>query len=659
MEHISEYIQIIGNLSTASVPKYYTVRYFLLGDKPANNVHGYSIDLGSYQTKDEAEAAVLKLAERTGHNKFFIVESGKWVPVTNDPESLKVVHGKLDQNGVQLFKDDYEKKVEKQLEEDKKKQQIYDELAKVELAKKKAQEDQAREDKAREDKSREDRIKEDQAREDKELEDRACEDQLQRDKNFEILLVGKVKQDITEPANPDEEESKKLRLDLAEVFTNEPSSFLTDKPYLYYICLYIKYVTEDLKSGSIFNSTDQAVNPMYEIIQEELTSLSIKITEIVSKHKRYILNPNFISDFNFVYKSVMDPNIDLIEMQLIDEKLHQYQAPFLSNQRRTSTDPYKEYLQICLEAAKLDTEIQFSADSDLILKQLELNSRKIKQDFLNYKHAQSPEFLSEFRTLLLKSGFTNLHYLNRNLRYLEYILTRINLYLTQVHLEEYKDKFFTPENKNLAKELDTIRGINTKDFDDKIKKYRDAIHEFESEYTIGFRIKHQSIFLLDLEEILKLKQDIIDEVKDKIRIKSDESTIVYRVPKSEISDGPISSLLEQDNKNESKSDQSFADDILDAVSTTAIDRSSLYQKYLCSWIEYAELGIKFFEQKGSPNLEERIKSKKIYAFIDEYRDQFSFVKFSKDLIKELEKQNKRSTLYDYIIGQYNLPDHLK
>ncbi len=110
MEHLNNYLQIITTLSNADVQKNWTIKYYLMADNATKGVSGYTIDLGSYSTKTEAEVAMNKLATQTGHNKFYIVESGKWTTLSNKLDGVKVNIGKLDENGAKLFKTDYEKK---------------------------------------------------------------------------------------------------------------------------------------------------------------------------------------------------------------------------------------------------------------------------------------------------------------------------------------------------------------------------------------------------------------------------------------------------------------------------------------------------------------------------------------------------------------------
>lgn len=119
MEHLDQYVQIVKNLSNLSIPKKFTIRYFLFADKPHNGVNGYSIDLGTYDSKNEAENAMNLLVVKSGHNKFYIVESGSWSALSNNLDHMKVNMGKLDENGATLFKNSYEQMVEKSDESDK------------------------------------------------------------------------------------------------------------------------------------------------------------------------------------------------------------------------------------------------------------------------------------------------------------------------------------------------------------------------------------------------------------------------------------------------------------------------------------------------------------------------------------------------------------
>lgn len=80
---------LFSSLSSLEIPKFFTVRYMLFGNKPIDKIHGFSIDLGSYPTKLEAEAAVEKLKVTTTHTKFEIIESGKWLPIISDEFIIK------------------------------------------------------------------------------------------------------------------------------------------------------------------------------------------------------------------------------------------------------------------------------------------------------------------------------------------------------------------------------------------------------------------------------------------------------------------------------------------------------------------------------------------------------------------------------------------
>jgi hypothetical protein len=124
MEHLNNYVKIITDLSNADIQKNWTIKYYLMADKSVNGVNGYTIDLGSYTTKSDAEIAMNKLATQTGHNKFYIVESGKWSILSNNLDGIKVNMGKLDEKGAKLFKDDYTQKCQDVEDNDKVKELI-------------------------------------------------------------------------------------------------------------------------------------------------------------------------------------------------------------------------------------------------------------------------------------------------------------------------------------------------------------------------------------------------------------------------------------------------------------------------------------------------------------------------------------------------------
>ena len=110
-EDFNNYIETIKQLSEIKTTKTYTIRYFFLADKPAYNVFGYSIDLGSYTTKEEAEKRITELVVQTGHTRFYIIESGKWVPLSTNSELMKVHIGKLGKNGAELLEHHFESKM--------------------------------------------------------------------------------------------------------------------------------------------------------------------------------------------------------------------------------------------------------------------------------------------------------------------------------------------------------------------------------------------------------------------------------------------------------------------------------------------------------------------------------------------------------------------
>jgi antitoxin component YwqK of YwqJK toxin-antitoxin module len=108
MEFSNKHVEIIQDLVKLDCPKFWTVKYFLIGDTVVNNVHGYSIDLATFYKKEDAENFILRTAEKTQHNKFYIVESGKWIAITSS--GIGTLHmGKLDKNGVKLFEEEYKR----------------------------------------------------------------------------------------------------------------------------------------------------------------------------------------------------------------------------------------------------------------------------------------------------------------------------------------------------------------------------------------------------------------------------------------------------------------------------------------------------------------------------------------------------------------------
>lgn len=121
---MDQFLETIKTLSSADVPKVFTIRYFMFGDSVVKGVHGYSIDMGSYTTKTEAEIALLKLVEKTKHNKFYIVESGKWSALSNNEENMKINFGKLDDDGVKLFKNKENEMKQKEIENKEKEKEI-------------------------------------------------------------------------------------------------------------------------------------------------------------------------------------------------------------------------------------------------------------------------------------------------------------------------------------------------------------------------------------------------------------------------------------------------------------------------------------------------------------------------------------------------------
>lgn len=135
MEHLDSYLECIKKLSVVSIPKKFTIKYYFFGDKPVDTIHGYTIDLGTYETRDEAEKAIIELVLKTGHNKFYIHESGKWYTLTTNHDLMKNHMGKIDQKGISLLKENYESKVKETDEMDKIKDEIYnnDEFVKYKL----------------------------------------------------------------------------------------------------------------------------------------------------------------------------------------------------------------------------------------------------------------------------------------------------------------------------------------------------------------------------------------------------------------------------------------------------------------------------------------------------------------------------------------------
>jgi hypothetical protein len=113
MEHLDKHVEIIKSLSKADVPKLWSIRYFLWTNNDKPDIYGYSIDLGTYDTKTEAVQKIKSLTVATGHNKFYLIESGSWSIISNNDTHTFLNMGKLDEAGATLFKRDYTAKAEK------------------------------------------------------------------------------------------------------------------------------------------------------------------------------------------------------------------------------------------------------------------------------------------------------------------------------------------------------------------------------------------------------------------------------------------------------------------------------------------------------------------------------------------------------------------
>jgi hypothetical protein len=100
---IENYLHTINELAKVRSDHKYTIRYFFLAEKAVQNIFGYTIDLGTYDTRSEAEARIKELVVLTSHTRFYIIESGKWVPLSTDPNLMKVHVGELGKNGIQVL----------------------------------------------------------------------------------------------------------------------------------------------------------------------------------------------------------------------------------------------------------------------------------------------------------------------------------------------------------------------------------------------------------------------------------------------------------------------------------------------------------------------------------------------------------------------------